>query len=160
MLVELELSDNLANTTYVPGESLLEKWSLPIFQQQSIKNAEFFIKVVDKAESQELNKKYRDKDAPTNVLAFPLSVPDYVVPRTLGDLVICAEIVEAEAKAQDKSLDAHWAHMVVHGVLHLLGFDHIDDDQASRMESLEVKVMQGLGFANPYEKGFASTLAQ
>ncbi|MBL1293521.1 MAG: rRNA maturation RNase YbeY [Thiotrichales bacterium] len=159
-MVELELSDNLVNTTYVPSENLLGKWSLSIFQQQSIKNAEFFIRVVDKAESQELNKKYRDKDTPTNVLAFPLGAPDYVVPLTLGDLVICAEIVEAEAKAQDKSLDAHWAHMIVHGVLHLLGFDHIDDDQASQMESLEVKVMQGLGFANPYEKDFASTLAQ
>lgn len=151
MSVELELSDELANTVYVPNESVLDKWVLSIFQQQSLENAEFFIRVVDKVESQALNKEYRGKDVPTNVLSFPLDAPDYVVPRTLGDLVICAEVVETEAKAQDKSLDAHWAHMVVHGVLHLLGFDHVDDEQALQMESLEITIMQGFGFANPYE---------
>lgn len=151
MSVELALSDKLAKTIYVPSEALVEGWALSVFRQQAIENAEVCVRVVDKVESQALNSEYRDKDVPTNVLSFPLQTPDYVQPRTLGDLVICAEIVESEAKAQDKANEAHWAHMVIHGVLHLLGFDHIDSGQALQMEALEVEIMQGFGFANPYE---------
>ncbi|MBL1433610.1 MAG: rRNA maturation RNase YbeY [Gammaproteobacteria bacterium] len=151
MLIEIQLSDRLAENVYVPSEELLQAWALTVFQQQSVDDVELFIRVVDKAESQGLNKDYRNKDAPTNVLSFPIDAPEYVVPRVLGDLVICAEVVDAESQAQDKSRDAHWAHMVVHGILHLLGFDHEDDDQAQQMEDLEIEIIQGLGFAKPYE---------
>lgn len=151
MLIEIQLSDRLAENVYVPSEELLQTWALTVFQKQSVDDVELFIRVVDKAESQGLNKDYRNKDAPTNVLSFPIDAPEYVVPRVLGDLVICAEVVDAESHAQDKSRDAHWAHMVVHGILHLLGFDHEDDDQAQQMEDLEIEIIQGLGFAKPYE---------
>lgn len=151
MLIEIQLSDRLAENVYVPSEELLQTWALTVFQKQSVDDVELFIRVVDKAESQGLNKDYRNKDAPTNVLSFPTDAPEYVVPRMLGDLVICAEVVDAESHAQDKSRDAHWAHMVVHGILHLLGFDHEDDDQAQQMEDLEIEIIQGLGFAKPYE---------
>lgn len=151
MSVEIQLCEDLVDDVYVPSEKLLDAWACSVLQRQSIDNAELFIRVVGKAESQNLNKSYRDKDTPTNVLSFPLDAPEYIVPRMLGDLVICADIVEAESLEQKKLRDAHWAHMVVHGVLHLLGFDHQGDEQAQEMEEIEIAVMQELGFANPYE---------
>jgi len=93
---------------------------------------------------------YRGKDRPTNVLSFPFECPDEVELLLLGDLVICRQVVEREAIEQEKPLMAHWAHMIVHGSLHLLGYDHIEDDEAEEMESLETEIMQGLGFADPY----------
>ncbi len=151
MLVETQLSESLADKLYVPTNALFEKWAGAVLAQQSVGDAELHVRIVDKDESQSLNKAYRDKEAPTNVLSFTLEVPQFVRPRILGDLVICAEVVDAEARAQNKLPDAHWAHTVVHGVLHLLGFDHQDDEQARHMEGLEAKIMQTIGFANPYE---------
>lgn len=114
--------------------------------------AEVSIKVIGEAESAELNATYRQKTGATNVLSFPLSVPVEAMEgrRLLGDLAICAPVVAAEARAQGKPLIAHWAHMVVHGMLHLQGYDHIREDEAARMERLEVDIMAGLGYNDPY----------
>jgi len=151
MLVETQLSDALADDIYVPAADFFEVWAGAALVQQCVGDAELLIRVVDANESQSLNKDYRDKDAPTNVLSFALDTPEFITPRMLGDLVICAEVVEFESREQGKSCDAHWAHMVVHGVLHLLGFDHQDDKQGQQMEALEIEIMQALGFASPYE---------
>jgi len=112
--------------------------------------SEITIRIVDESESQSLNKQYRGKNKPTNVLSFPFEAPAQIELDLLGDLVICAPIVEKEAKEQEKPELAHWAHMVVHGTLHLLGYDHVDDKEADEMEALEVNILQYLGFNDPY----------
>jgi probable rRNA maturation factor len=105
-------------------------------------------------ESQELNHQYRGKNKPTNVLSFPFEIPEHlpegVEIELLGDLIICAPVVEREAQEQNKALLAHWAHMTLHGCLHLLGYDHIEDKEAEEMESLEIEILQKMGFPNPY----------
>ncbi len=108
------------------------------------------IRVVGSVESRRLNRVFRGKDAPTNVLSFPASAQERAFDAALGDLAICAAVVAQEARAQDKPLAAHWAHMVVHGVLHLLGHDHRRDREARRMERLEVEILQSFGYQNPY----------
>lgn len=115
-----------------------------------VEEAEVTVRVVDEAESQQLNHSYRGKEKPTNVLSFPFQCPPGIEMSLLGDLVICAPVVAHEAQEQSKTTDAHWAHMVVHGCLHLLGFDHIKDDEAEQMEAEEIQILQQLGFANPY----------
>ena len=112
--------------------------------------AEVGVRVVDREEGAALNHRYRGKDGPTNVLSFPFEAPPGLELPLLGDLVICRQVVEAEAVEQGKPLMAHWAHMVVHGSLHLLGYDHIEDEEAEEMEQLERDIMQELGFADPY----------
>lgn len=114
---------------------------------------EITLRIVDKDESQQLNRDYRGMDKPTNVLSFEFDMSfelDVDEPQYLGDLVVCAPVVAQEAKDQGKSLEAHWAHMIVHGCLHLQGFDHINDHEAEQMEALELQIMQRLGFDNPY----------
>lgn len=116
---------------------------------------EITLRIVDLAESQQLNRDYRQIDKPTNVLSFEFDLPPAVVlpddePLYLGDLVVCAPVVEQEALQQNKPLAAHWAHMLVHGCLHLQGFDHLDDDEADEMEALECQILRSLGFENPY----------
>jgi len=118
---------------------------------------ELSIRLVDNDESQTLNREYRGKDKPTNVLSFPTDIPEgwpseLRAELPLGDLVISAPVVAAEARAQNKSLQAHWAHMVIHGCLHLLGYDHIDDVEAEQMESLETQILIDLGFPAPYQE--------
>ena len=113
--------------------------------------AQVSIRIVNEDESQSLNNTYRGKDKPTNVLSFPMDVPEQLNIPMLGDLVICAPVVEREARQQHKTSTEHWAHMVIHGMLHLQGYDHVSDEQAAEMESLEIKLLQQLGFANPYE---------
>jgi probable rRNA maturation factor len=117
-------------------------------------DAELVIRVVDEAESRALNREYRGKDKPTNVLSFPFEAPQGVpaeeIGNYLGDLVICAPVVEREAGEQGKPLAAHWAHMVVHGILHLRGYDHQDEAQAREMEDREREILDGLGIADPY----------
>jgi len=118
---------------------------------ERIQDAELTIRIVDETEITELNKQYRKKDGTTNVLSFPFESDIELEIPLLGDLVICASIVAKEAKQQQKSLQAHWAHMIIHGTLHLLGYDHITESEASEMESMEIDLLQQLGFSNPYE---------
>lgn len=141
------------NTDNLPSEAQFIAWfeqAVQSFQEQ----AEVTIRIVDEFESQSLNRDYRGKDKPTNVLSFPFEAPPGVELDLLGDLVICRQVVEHEAEEQNKALLAHWAHMVVHGTLHLLGYDHIDDEEAEEMESLEISIMNALGFDNPYAADF------
>lgn len=118
--------------------------------------AELTIRVVDAAESASLNQAYRQKPGPTNVLAFPLTVPtgiDELADTLFGDVVICAPVVAAEATRQSKLLAAHWAHLVIHGVLHLLGYDHQGAAEADAMERQETVILAGLDFPDPYQRG-------
>ncbi len=112
--------------------------------------AEISVRIVDTEEGADLNEHWRNKTGPTNVLSFPSDLPPELELPLLGDLVICAPVVERESEQQGKGLKAHWAHMVVHGTLHLLGYDHIEDQQADIMESLETQIMATLGFPDPY----------
>jgi len=149
MSVTLDLQLASASTDGLPSEAQLQGWldgTILGFQQE----AEVTVRIVDEAESNELNLTYRGKDKPTNVLSFPFEAPPGLELPLLGDLVICRQVVEHEAAEQGKPLMAHWAHMVVHGCLHLLGYDHIEDDEAEEMEALERDIMQELGFADPY----------
>ncbi|MEN3799922.1 rRNA maturation RNase YbeY [Aeromonas veronii] len=149
MSVTLDLQLASASTEGLPSEAQLQGWldgTILGFQQE----AEVTVRIVDEAESNELNLTYRGKDKPTNVLSFPFEAPPGLELPLLGDLVICRQVVEREAEEQSKPLMAHWAHMVVHGSLHLLGYDHIEDEEAEEMEALERDIMQELGFADPY----------
>ena len=147
MIIDLQIA--CEQETGLPTVEQIEQWATAAVQPQS-DEVEMTVRIVDEAESHELNLNYRGKDRPTNVLSFPFECPDEVELPLLGDLVICRQVVEREAQEQEKPLMAHWAHMVVHGSLHLLGYDHIEDDEAEEMESLETQIMKGLGFADPY----------
>ncbi|NIP73835.1 MAG: rRNA maturation RNase YbeY [Gammaproteobacteria bacterium] len=114
--------------------------------------AEVVVRIVDEDESARLNETYRGKAGPTNVLSFPFAPPPGVPSVHIGDLVVCAPVIAREAHAQGKYERAHWAHVVVHGTLHLLGFDHAGRDQAEEMEREETRVLQALGIAAPYEE--------
>ena len=147
MIIDLQIA--CEQETGLPTAQQIEQWATAAVQPQS-DEVEMTVRIVDEAESHELNLNYRGKDRPTNVLSFPFECPDEVELPLLGDLVICRQVVEREAQEQEKPLMAHWAHMVVHGSLHLLGYDHIEDDEAEEMESLETQIMTELGFADPY----------
>lgn len=113
--------------------------------------SELLIRVVDEAEIQDLNKRYRDKDRPTNVLSFPSDLPIEIDESILGDVVICTSVVTNEAAAQNKTFENHLTHMAIHGTLHLLGFDHIEESDANEMEALEIKILEKIKIDNPYE---------
>jgi len=147
MIIDLQIA--CEEESGLPTAEQIEQWATAAVQPQS-NEVEMTVRIVDEAESHALNLNYRGKDRPTNVLSFPFECPDEVELPLLGDLVICRQVVEREAQEQDKPLMAHWAHMVVHGSLHLLGYDHIEDDEAEEMESLETQIMTELGFADPY----------
>ena len=108
------------------------------------------LRIVEGRESASLNRKWRGKNTSTNVLSFPAG-ENPLMPELLGDLVLCAPVILREAKQQGKSPDAHWAHMIIHGVLHLAGYDHIKKKDAKEMESIEIKKLESLNFPNPYE---------
>ncbi|OLQ75016.1 rRNA maturation RNase YbeY [Photobacterium proteolyticum] len=149
MAIYLDLQYATESQEGMPSEADFQQWlnaAITPFQA----DAEVTVRLVDDAESHALNHEYRGKDKPTNVLSFPFEAPPGVELDLLGDLIICRQVVEEEAKEQDKPLNAHWAHMVVHGSLHLLGYDHIDDDEAEEMESLETEIMENMGFTDPY----------
>lgn len=147
--LELDLQLALKDSAGVPDQAAFSRWALAAMgglagpQQMTIR-------IVDEAESAALNEAYRHKQGPTNVLSFAAEVPAEVDEPLLGDLVICAPVVAREAAEQNKSDVAHWAHMVVHGCLHLQGYDHLEEQQAREMEGLETRIMAELGFADPY----------
>jgi len=132
-----------------PDQQQIQLWvdtALDDYEQDT----EIVVRIVDEQESAELNEQYRHKSGPTNILSFPVDVPEGIELDLLGDLVICAPVVEKEALEQDKLLAHHWAHIIVHGVLHLLGYDHIDDDEAELMENKEIAILNKLHINNPY----------
>ncbi|MDX1804741.1 MAG: rRNA maturation RNase YbeY [Alcanivorax sp.] len=139
----------------VPEASRLCDWVRHAAQAAGGVVGDITLRIVDEDEIRTLNRNYRGKDYATNVLSFPFDMPDGLpenaVAPLLGDIVICTQVVRREAHEQGKTLEAHWAHMVTHGVLHLLGYDHIDDDDAQVMESLEIRALANQGFADPYQ---------
>ncbi|ODP99145.1 MULTISPECIES: rRNA maturation RNase YbeY [Salinivibrio] len=141
------------NEQGLPSDDQLQAWF-----EQAVRTArpqaEVTIRIVDEGESQSLNRDYRGKDKPTNVLSFPFDAPPGVEIDLLGDLVVCRQVVEQEAQQQGKALMDHWAHMVVHGSLHLLGYDHIEDDEAEQMEALERELLAAMGVSDPYANDF------
>jgi probable rRNA maturation factor len=140
---KLQLNLQIATDSgFVPTKKQFKTWVNAALRVDT----EVTIRIVDSEEGRMFNSTYRGKDYATNVLTFPLAEE----PHLMGDIVICAPIVEAEAKSQNKSVEAHYAHLTVHGVLHLHGYDHEIDEQAALMESIEVTTLQKLGYSNPY----------
>ena len=148
MILRLE-TQRVLKAQEVPSDAELRQWTEAALGER-VDKAELVIRIVDEAESQTLNREYRGVDRPTNVLSFPSELPTEVESDLLGDLVISAPVVQREANEQGKPLQAHWAHMVIHGVLHLIGFEHETDRQAHEMETLERSLLEGLGFPDPY----------
>lgn len=147
--LDLDIADNLQQ---VPTEEQFRGWITKALSAggYSKDSVELSVMVVSETVSQTLNDQYRGKNKPTNVLSFPAEIPEFVESELIGDMVICAPLVQKEAEQQNKSMQDHWAHLTVHGCLHLLGFDHIEDADAEQMEAIEIKVLQQLGIANPY----------
>lgn len=146
--------DNASCCQGVPNKDVICQWvDMALSGHQEA--AEVSVRIVDETESAELNLQYRNKQGPTNVLSFPSELPEFLQESMelplLGDLVICAPVVEREALEQGKSLEAHWAHMLVHGSLHLIGYDHLNDQDAEKMEQLETDILTKLDFPPPYE---------
>jgi probable rRNA maturation factor len=132
-----------------PDQKQIQQWidtALEGFNQ----NTEIVVRIVDEQESAALNEQYRLKPGPTNILSFPVEAPEGIELDLLGDLVVCAPVLEKEALEQHKTLTDHWAHIIVHGVLHLLGYDHADDDEAELMENKEIAILKQLNIKNPY----------
>lgn len=171
----LVLDVQCATLVETPTQEALESWSTAalIAGRPTAAASEMTIRLVDEAESAALNRSYRGRSGPTNVLSFPFEYPpgapspgqtevlssdsaSDLPGNLLGDLVICAPLVIAQAADQGKPAQAHWAHMVVHGTLHLLGYDHHNDHDASEMEALETRILEGFGFKAPYESGIGS----
>lgn len=133
-----------------PGPEQIQSWVVAALANDMCAG-ELTVRIVDVDEMQQANHHWREKDKPTNVLSFPANFPEEAGINYLGDILICADVLTRESAEQNKSLTAHWAHIVVHGVLHLQGYDHIDEQEALQMERREIEVLEGLGFENPYE---------
>lgn len=154
MTIDLELQI-ATNIKTLPHPSQFKKWVKVVFSNhfykvKHLKDLELTIRIVDEVEIKQLNHKYRNKNKVTNVLSFEGTIAtafDYYV---LGDIIICAAVIEREAQQQRKELLSHWAHMVIHGILHLLNYDHEDPAEAAEMEQAEIVLMKKLGFSSPY----------
>lgn len=152
VIIDLQLACGAGN---LPSEQQFLQWVELAVQNSD--NTEVVIRIVDELESEQLNTEYRQKKSATNILSFPFELPEGLpqgalehVP--LGDLIVCASIVAKEAKEQHKPLLSHWAHMIIHGCLHLQGYDHVDAKDATLMESIEVKLLQKIHINNPYQE--------
>lgn len=157
MSVRIQIDNASADGEPVPAPALLRRWLRAALRHLGRRDAEVAIRIVGEAEGAEIYARYRlrrprraTRPHATNVLSFPADLPDWVDLPQLGDLVICAPVVNREAAAQGKAPEAHWAHMVVHGTLHLLGHDHQNDADAERMEALETEILAALDFPPPY----------
>jgi len=144
--INLQIAANISN---IPTEKEFTEWVNAALNQHRTQG-ELTVRIVDVAESKKLNNTYRQKNMPTNILTFPFEQPPDITLPLLGDIIICAPLVSREAEEQGKSERSHWAHLVIHGCLHLIGYDHQNDAQATIMEALEIQTMQQLGFTNPY----------
>ena len=140
----------ISNLNSLPENDLIIKWAKKTLDKK-YKEAEIVIRIVDENESRELNKIWCKKNYATNVLSFPISKSIKQAPNLLGDVVICANLVVTEAKEQSKNIDEHYAHLIIHGILHLQGYDHQSQDEANIMESKEINILNNLGYNNPYE---------
>jgi probable rRNA maturation factor len=156
LALEITISDELESAAstendlpdFVPDPDLLQTWAVAAYLDAEPAVASVLVTTM--TEIRELNKQYRNKDKTTNVLSFPIQSPEEIDVVLLGDIVLCARVIKQEASQQSKSEESHWAHMIVHSVLHLQGYDHVNDDDAEVMEKLEIKILQQLGFENPY----------
>lgn len=146
--VEIQYIDR---SVYSPNSIQFQEWVDAVLSEFG-KKSEIVIRIVGLKESAQLNEQYRRKTGPTNILSFPFEAPAGTELDLLGDLVICAPVVKKEAAEQNKDLDHHWAHIVIHGVLHLLGLDHTNDDDAEIMESKEIDILKKLKINNPYQE--------
>jgi len=136
----------------LPSDAQLQQWIEAALCDYT-QNAEVLIRIVDTEEITELNQQYRHKSGATNILSFPLDMPEGVEGiDLLGDLVVCAAVLEREALEQGKRLHDHWAHIIIHGVLHLLGYDHIEELEANEMEAKEIEILAQLHINNPYQE--------
>ncbi|BDX03332.1 endoribonuclease YbeY [Marinomonas pontica] len=147
--VELDLQIATQETDQLPSEADFRLWVEKALEN-SDEEFEVTIRIVEEEESHALNHEYRGKDKSTNVLSFPFESPPGLELPLLGDLVICAHVVEKEAQEQNKELLHHWAHMTIHGILHLCGYDHINDEEADEMESIETGLLASLSISDPY----------
>ena len=147
----ISIQNTIENDSAIPSSSSLRQWAHFVLSKK-IKKAEICIRIVSTQESKELNCRYRQKDYPTNVLSFSCELPQGIKLATpyLGDIILCADVIKQEAEEQEKSLEAHWAHMVIHGTLHLLGYDHIKEHEANEMEKLETDLLSQLSYPPPY----------
>ncbi|MCK4869595.1 MAG: rRNA maturation RNase YbeY [Gammaproteobacteria bacterium] len=146
MNIDLQLATEDKNIPTIEQFNSWAKTALPEEKQ----DAEFTIRIVNEQEITELNKRYRNKDSATNILSFPVDLPDEIDLPLLGDIIICASIVNQEAQEQNKTSEEHWAHLTMHGILHLLGYDHDNEQNAKEMEDREIVLLAELGIANPY----------
>ena len=151
-VVDIQNNHQPNSVLSLPGASQLESWAEAVFLHEKLSEAEITLRLVEAAEIQDLNKRYRGKDKPTNVLSFPADVPPEVALELpfLGDIILCVSVINEEAEEQKKPVLAHWAHMVVHGILHLLHYDHMHDHDAKIMEEKEISILKKLHFENPY----------
>ena len=152
----LDINQEEQAVDFIPNQAQFELWIGTALQfsladdSPYLQDAEVSLSLVEPNAIQALNKDYREKNKATNVLSFPTDFPEELNLPLLGDIIICPRILEEEASAQNKSLESHWAHLCIHGCLHLLGFDHIEDSEAEIMESLETKIMLDLSYLAPY----------
>ena len=163
VVVDVQLALDEGFSAYIPESEQIQWWvsaaidaGYNLRKQEKIKQAQITVRIVEELEISQLNKSFRHKIGATNVLSFPfappLGIPDDEVFNSLGDLVICATVVNREANDQLKEYVAHWAHMIVHGTLHLLGYDHQNNKEACEMESLEEEIMSMIGYPDPYNE--------
>jgi probable rRNA maturation factor len=148
--MNVRVNVQLATTRALPSRASLGRWARAALSGLRRRNVSVTLRVVGKKESAALNSQFRRKEKPTNVLSFPFEAPPGTRSDLLGDVVICADVVRREAIEQGKVERAHWAHMVVHGIMHLRGYDHQNNKQAAIMEAKEIRTLQSLGFPNPY----------
>ncbi|MDQ3959057.1 MAG: rRNA maturation RNase YbeY [Pseudomonadota bacterium] len=149
MSVEVVVQYAVDPPTALPSKKTITIWVKAALAGRR-EEAQLTVRIVDEEEGSELNQRWRKRAGPTNVLSFPSTGLERIAPTLLGDIVICAPVVKREAQHQRKALRAHWAHMVIHGTLHLLGLDHIEEQQALIMEQLETEILGRLGYADPY----------
>lgn len=149
--VQQAYDDDAELVASIPDEARITEWASMVFNHLGTGDKELTARFVDNHESQTLNREYRGKDKPTNVLSFPFECPPEVELNLVGDLVICVPVIASEAAAQRKTIGNHYAHMIIHGTLHLLGFDHIEEAEAQEMEQLEITLLAKLSIDDPYQ---------
>lgn len=159
ILVDLQLAFGEGSVEYIPDITMIQQWATAAIDagiKEEVGDAQITVRVVDEKEISQLNESFRHKAGATNILSFPFVPPPGISAdetfNSLGDLAVCATVINSEARDQGKENTAHWAHMIVHGTLHLLGYDHQDNEEAFEMESLETKIVSELGYPDPYKE--------